>query len=478
MKAKYKFLIFFFLLSVVCSHLFAQEKHFIYIQADNKQPFYVILNGKNYSSSSIGYIILSKLDNGNYTITIGFPKNIYPEQNFDLSIDNRDYGYALKNLGDKGWGLFDLKTLDVVKANTNTSERNITAVQPAKPNPFGEMLSDVVNDSTLTKNNVVSRIDTNASAANVEVDTVNKQTAASAATNVEGENTPDSTAVVTNAEQEDDNTDSTAVAANETTKQEENEDTSASLSDFDTKGIIKAEESNTTDGTNLVFIDFNKSVNDTIRVFIPSSASDSNRSEETTVEPSTVTTTAKTAADSNAIESLPKTNNPAPANNNIATLENITSSNDKGDSSSKEAGKQVTNPFYNGTVSNNNDNANTEATQQTQTDSSTATATDKSMVRSSCDDMANDKDITKLKRKLVTETETDVMIQTVKKGLKGKCISTDNVRELGRLFISDESRYSFFDAIYPYVYDYGDFSSLENQLFDNYYRNRFKALLR
>ncbi|MGN6619367.1 MAG: DUF4476 domain-containing protein [Ilyomonas sp.] len=476
MKTKYKFLIFFFLLMVVCSHLFAQEKHFIYIQADNKQPFYVILNGKNYSSSSIGYIILSKLDNGNYTITVGFPKNIYPEQKFDLKVDSRDYGYALKNLGDKGWGLFDLKTLDVVKANTDTSAENVATTQPAKPNPFGEMLSDVVNDSTLTKNNAASGIDTNTSAAKVEVDTVSTQTA-SASTNVEEEKTPDSTTVATTTESEEDsNTDSTAVAATETTKPEQNEDTSASLSDFDTKGIIKAEESNTTDGTNLVFIDFNKSVNDTIRVFIPSNASDTN-SEGTTAAASTVTTPVETSIDSNEIASSSKTNNPAPASNNIATLDNITSSsNGKEDSSSKEAGKQVTNPFFNGTESNNKDN--NAVTEQAQTDSTSAISTDKSMVRSSCNDMVSDKDITKLKRKLVTETETDVMIQTVKKGLKGKCISTDNVRELGRLFISDESRYTFFDAIYPSVYDYGSFSSLENQLFDNYYRNRFKAMLR
>ncbi len=44
--------------------VFAQQNHFVYIQADNQQPFYVKYDGKNYSSTSIGYLILPKLTNG------------------------------------------------------------------------------------------------------------------------------------------------------------------------------------------------------------------------------------------------------------------------------------------------------------------------------------------------------------------------------------------------------------------------------
>src|SRR3954451_4448634 len=81
----------------------AQQKHFIYIQADNQQLFSVELNGKYYSSSSIGYIILPKLSDSTYTLKINFAKNSYPEQSFKIDVNGKDYGYALKNFGDKGW---------------------------------------------------------------------------------------------------------------------------------------------------------------------------------------------------------------------------------------------------------------------------------------------------------------------------------------------------------------------------------------
>ena len=96
--------------------LAAQQNHFIYFQTENKQPFYVKLDKKLLSSSASGYLIVPKLQDGAYTLTIGFPKNIWPEQNITCSVNKKDDGYLLKNFGDKGWGLFNLQTLEVVMA--------------------------------------------------------------------------------------------------------------------------------------------------------------------------------------------------------------------------------------------------------------------------------------------------------------------------------------------------------------------------
>jgi hypothetical protein len=37
---------------------FSQQQYFVYIQSENKQPFYVLLNGKTYSSSEYGHNIV------------------------------------------------------------------------------------------------------------------------------------------------------------------------------------------------------------------------------------------------------------------------------------------------------------------------------------------------------------------------------------------------------------------------------------
>ena len=49
----------------------AQQNHFVYIQTDNKQPFYIKMNSQLFSSSSTGYIVIPKLQNGSYSLNIG-----------------------------------------------------------------------------------------------------------------------------------------------------------------------------------------------------------------------------------------------------------------------------------------------------------------------------------------------------------------------------------------------------------------------
>ncbi|MDQ2862940.1 MAG: hypothetical protein M3R50_04675, partial [Bacteroidota bacterium] len=58
----------------------AQQDHFIYLQTENTQPFYVKVNNKLISSSAMGYVIIPKLNDGDYTLHIGFPKNEFPEE--------------------------------------------------------------------------------------------------------------------------------------------------------------------------------------------------------------------------------------------------------------------------------------------------------------------------------------------------------------------------------------------------------------
>src|ERR1039458_5556584 len=91
----------------------AQQIHFVYIQTENAQPFYVKLDQKIISSSAAGYVILSKLTDGVYEFNIGYPKNEFPEKKFKIIMANRNEGFLLKNFGEKGWGLFNLESFEV-----------------------------------------------------------------------------------------------------------------------------------------------------------------------------------------------------------------------------------------------------------------------------------------------------------------------------------------------------------------------------
>lgn len=92
----------------------AQLNYFIYLQTDNKQAFSVKMNGKDLSSSASGYIVIPKLPKGEHSFTISFPKNEWPKQSFNVLLNNNDEGYMLKNFSDKGWGLFNLQSMDIV----------------------------------------------------------------------------------------------------------------------------------------------------------------------------------------------------------------------------------------------------------------------------------------------------------------------------------------------------------------------------
>ena len=70
------------------------------------------------------------------------------------------------------------------------------------------------------------------------------------------------------------------------------------------------------------------------------------------------------------------------------------------------------------------------------------------------------------------------MIQYAIKYMNKKCITTDQVKVLGGLFASDDGRYNLYDAMYRYVYDYGHYPELANQIVDPYYKKRFAAMLR
>src|SRR6185437_330215 len=120
-KSRIRKLFILFITSVFTLSVSAQKSHFIYLQTDNGQPFYTKFNGKLISSSAEGYVILSGVVDGDYQLTVGFPKNELPEETFNISLDKDNEGFVLKNFDDKGLQLFNLQTLALIEPSRNNA---------------------------------------------------------------------------------------------------------------------------------------------------------------------------------------------------------------------------------------------------------------------------------------------------------------------------------------------------------------------
>ncbi|MBN8785226.1 MAG: hypothetical protein ABS85_14090 [Sphingobacteriales bacterium SCN 48-20] len=135
----------------------AQRRWFLYLQSEQEQPFFVKMNDQVYSASASGYLILSQLTDSSYTFGVGFPQARWPEQRFTIDIRQGDKGYLLKNLPEKGWGLFDLQTAQLIMPASNASNGVKMEKIPAV-SPFTEKLAKASSDSTLKYRPVVEKV--------------------------------------------------------------------------------------------------------------------------------------------------------------------------------------------------------------------------------------------------------------------------------------------------------------------------------
>lgn len=106
----------------------AQEKTtgtFVYLEDAQGSPFYLRNGTQVFSSSAAGYLILHGLKPGTYQVSIGFPRNEFPEMQFDLPVHpGQDAGYLIRRRGSTGqFELYNLETalalepLDLVHIN-------------------------------------------------------------------------------------------------------------------------------------------------------------------------------------------------------------------------------------------------------------------------------------------------------------------------------------------------------------------------
>ena len=393
----------------------AQQNHFIYIQTENQQPFYVKVGDRLLSSSTAGYLVIPKLQNGTYEMGIGFPKNEWPLQKITVKVRDNDAGYVLKNFDPNGWGLFNMQTLDIIMA-TSTSGTDSQS-KTGQGDGFADVLADVVSTPSIKQKPVT------------------KEEKKEEKKEVEAENKK----VVEPEKKEIADVKPVAPAV---------------------KAAVKIYSSLDADGRSMVFTDYNGDKIDTIRIFIPYTAA---------VEKETVSKSQQL------VEPVEKEKKPEPKKEEKKEVKedkkflDIDMTPQKAKSDPVELDKPVT-------PKKEADKPEPVIDEKKNADSKTETAV--VMLNSDCKTTASNDDFLKLRKKMAAESSDDEMIAVAKKAFKSKCYSTEQVGNLGVLFLKDDGRYNFFDAAYPRVSDSQNFSRLAEKLTDEYYVTRFKAMIR
>ena len=127
----------------------ALAQHYIFIEAEGQQPFYLKRNGETYSSNASGFIILSKITENVVDVIIGFPNRAYPEFAFKISGLEKDKGFRLKRAEKGNWVLLDHITQNLVLGKTVDQASAATSAQAISSSSFAQLLSETTGDKTL-----------------------------------------------------------------------------------------------------------------------------------------------------------------------------------------------------------------------------------------------------------------------------------------------------------------------------------------
>lgn len=430
-----------FLLLFVFSEItsFSQQDFFVYLQADNHQPFYARINTRIYSSTENGYMVIPKLGDSVYEVVIGFAKNAFPEQTFSFAINKKDKGFQLKNMGEKGWVLVNLQNMSVI-TSTGLPLKMVSELSGIrKTDAFSEMLANVVNDSAILYSAVKAKLPESApeKKASVIIDPImkNNQDKDSIRTTIAINRPADdkpvkqvdslskpgevSTGITTNTMEAQAKTNK---SINPVIKNPDNSkiiDSGLAQKAITEKPFLTRIEEKKTDGLyQATYLEQYNFTTDTIRISIPLNEGLSQNTTSIT-------------------EKKPE---PIPDQKNV-TEEKMSPA------------KFIV------------------------TDTASSVKRAVPITNSDCKSLATDYDVDKLRVKLINDKTIDDKLATAKKYFKNKCLSVKQIKALTELFPSDETKYRFFDISYPFISDTDNFYTLEELIENNYYKNRFKAMI-
>ncbi len=411
----------------------AQLNHFIYLQTDNQQPFYIKYNNRIISSSASGYLILPKLKDGVIEFALGFPKTNLEEQQFQCTIDKADKGFLVKNFNEKGWGLYDLQSSSVVYANVKAAPviNAQTSTVPPANDPFSNMLSKVTQDSTVKTVTIVKEPVETKPVVKPDTPKVTKPAEVIVKAEAPVQQVKDTVAKVVIVPSAETKKEESVVNKEEVVTPPVTEPAWKAPAKSTIKQVRKFESR---EGADYVFeVEENNGTKDTVRFFI----------ERDTTLPAAVTpvvTPAPAEVKKDTVAVSPVVVTPVETKKEEVVVKK-----------EEVATPPVSEP------------APKKETQ--------------SLPNSNCKDFATEDDLVKLRRKMALQRKDEQMVEEAKKVFRNKCFTSAQLRNLSVAFLTDEGRYRFFDAALPYVTDFSNFKSLGETIQDEYFKRRFIALL-
>lgn len=382
----------------------AQDLHFIYIQAENQNPFYIKIDGQTMPSSSSGYIIIPRLTQGSYKSYIGFPKTELGELAINFVVNDADAGYLVKDDVDQGLYIVNLLTMKFVP-----TERLWPVVKNAikSKDEFARILSEVVNDPSINE----------IAAFGKPIETIVKTGVSK---------------TVSDRVAEESNVVTTSTAGIKVDKK---------------VPILKLEQKNMDEGLSFTYTDNT----DTIDILIPVNKKQTQAAgKEEKSGPLAVTKKESEAGKDVKFISM-ELRNPNQADSGLTEKDDFVITQKK---NAKAAGLDVK-----------------------QKDSNAVIKTNTALKNTNCKRTATQTDFLNLRKKMAAEKTEAGMRSVAGKQFGNACYTTEQIKNLGVLFTAEEERYKFYVSAYASVSDAENFAALENQLADNYYISRFKAML-
>ena len=434
MKKIFRLFVFFLFAT---SSLKAQKVYFIYLQTDNQQPFYARMGEKIYNSTASGYLILSNLRDSIYSVNIGIQGSQAPDQPYSITVNRKDQGFLVKNFSDKGWGLFNLSSMAVIMpsvSSVNTNPVQIVKTEKREDNPFTNLLAKAADDSTIKERPVIEK-------------PVEKKT---------------DDPVLTTEKKED---------IKETIPPKQEEVKKDIISPVEKKEESKVD---TLQNKNQVVETKNPSVINADSILAArNKEAELLKQEALKKQDSIEKARIETVTTVEYKKSVVKLKSESSTTAGIGLVFIDMLADDKTDTirilipaEIKKATpvelKQEEKKFL--------DIPPVDAVQK---------ETTKAVIKNNnCKEVATEDDFFKLRKRMAAESKNDDMITEAKKIFKIKCFTSIQIKNLSTLFLTDEFKYKFFDTAYQYVNDSENFSSLQSELKEEYFINRFKAMLR
>ncbi|PUZ22172.1 hypothetical protein GA0116948_1112 [Chitinophaga costaii] len=508
----------FILLLLASTSLWANdEHHFIYIQSEKGELFYVRYKGKVLSASAKGYVIVPELPKGIAEVIVGFPKNEIPEKHFSISLSGtRDEGFVIKHTGAQDIALFNLQTYTLLKPTSPgtsvaaattpepASTDNVTSTDiatPAAANTSTAMMGQVKKDLDST---FANKQDITVSDGSNVAQVVSPSSAPAAAKQsskfasaldkvvsddrpVEVEASPvavdsSATPVATTPEKAVKKAVKSAVDQDPLTDEEK-----TYLADVMAEERKAAAEEAAVKAPAAANIDTVASVTPAVTEALPVATP---VADTTTATAYTETSSPSEPASGKKKKKHSSADDPqfidfsTGANNTPADA--ATTSTDVKVPSPRKKKKQHTEGASqadsSGSLTADEWVTVNKPTNANPADASPApaksAASEGPALNSDCKQMLNNEGFKRLMKRVSAQNNESGMVEIFNKNIRNTCLSADQIRAFAQLIDTDEYRYKLLETAYLHTYETKAFIGLQDLLKDDYYRKRFNAMLR